>query len=182
MERCDITKDDASAALRAADGDLEEAVASVKRQKSNNSKSSSSSDNNGGGGGGSSSSSSSSSNNSSEGMASVDQLTSAQKLIHEQNKNLFNIIKEHVKERSSRDMSAEEMQEHREMIIPLIAARYAGANGGHSAKYPYEFDESDESDESDGSGGSGGNDGNDGNSGKGNKQSSKKQKKQDEKK
>ena len=84
MQRCDITKDDASAALRAADGDLEEAVARVKRHKSNNSKSSSSPDSNGGGGGGSSSSSSSSSNNSSEGMASVNQLPSAKKLIHEQ--------------------------------------------------------------------------------------------------
>ena len=51
---------DASAALRAADGDLEEAVARVKRHKTNNCKSSSPSDNNGGGGGGGSSSSSSS--------------------------------------------------------------------------------------------------------------------------
>ena len=44
MQRFGITKDNASAALRAADGDLEEAVARVKRKKPNNSKSSSSSD------------------------------------------------------------------------------------------------------------------------------------------
>ena len=97
-------------------------------------------------------------------MASVDQLTSAQKQsIHEQilGKNLFNIIKEHVKERSSMsgDMSAEEMQEisqeRREMIIPLLRASISGVNGGHSAEYPYEFDESDGSGGS-GSGGNGG--------------------------